>query len=1274
MYKTNKNSLKCLQWNANGLKKSTLDEFRSFLRLENPDVALLSETRWSDNFDATFHNYKLFRRDRKGKRGGGVAILVHVSIQCVPFHPPSSKLIESVGVSIETQEFGKVDVISVYCPSGDAHVDDLSDAYEALFDSPQSTNFIIGGDMNAHNPLWEVGRRSNNSGSVLSSLLLDSPGVFLVTPFNIGTRRCPQSGDLSTIDLILSSSDLTVNVTVRRGPHIGSDHLPVTSVFNATPQRAKRRPPKWSFKEEKWGKWNSDFTLLLNEHNFADITDPIVAYSCFVNSLIQTSKKFFKLSSPDASKSKEPGRPWFGPECKRHVALERLAIGEWLANLCTPFFKIQLKKVRAVKKRVIRKAKDQSWEKFVVDLNPQGGHSKLWSFTKSMTGRGAPPPIDGAALRDDSDELITAPDKKASIFLDKYAAASGRLPDSDPAMENFIEEEVNSERPNPLNAKITMQELDAALSSLKKKSACGKDLIHYEMLRNLSPENRETLLFLFNSLLFSGYVPADWKHAIVIPLLKPGKDSDKADSYRPISLTSCLCKLFEKILNNRVSWHLETKNILPVTQSGFRKNRCTIDNLVHLEHTIRSGFEQKKVTYAVFLDLSKAYDVTWITGLLYKLAKIGFSGAILRWFQGYLVGRSFSVRIGDFISEPRLIFTGVPQGGILSSNFFAIMLYDFPNPSLAYCDDISSYVTANSREEAERRMQPKLNKFELWAKKWHFHFAADKCCAIAFTRKYKPPPNPVFFIFGRRIRFVKETRFLGLIFDSKLLWKSHIQSVVNKIKKCKNLFSVLTYHKFGPRISTLITLFKSIVLSRVDYGLIVYGAAAASNLEAIDVALRGILRSILGAYKSTPVELLYSELGLETIAERRKWLASKYVLTLGHKPCNAAYATASQLFHSFKKWRKWTEPCLNPTIVKLRKKGYNIFTDDINFVPVAPAPPWALRPFDVKSFPMSKRKAMSNSSQARKHFEALLIDTPIGALHVYTDGSLCPDENSTAGAFVIPELKTEEAFCFVRNTSVFSAELLSIKLALAHIYSIETFHNEIWLFTDSLSSIQALSVYSIAPKHPVVTDTLNTIRNLSSAGIRVTLVWIPSHVGIPGNERADALASAECANRLSLIKNRLSPSEQIALRHSEWRVERLDQLKTCQKPSVQSSTTTPKLTPWFFHKSRLVSTILHRLRSGHNALNEHSNRIDATHDPMCRFCLEEVENAQHLLVECPYFERKRSPLENFFRRNNLAINLESILGLNPNLQSNPQFTIRNLLAELILNSELKFIV
>jgi len=145
---------------------------------------------------------------------------------------------------------------------------------------------------------------------------------------------------------------------------------------------------------------------------------------------------------------------------------------------------------------------------------------------------------------------------------------------------------MQSDEPNQLNPRLTPSELSSALAGLRP-STCGTDTIHNRMLTNLNVTNRKSLLHLFNRLFQTGCVPESWKEAAVIPLLKPEKPKEEASSYRPIALTSCLSKVFERVIGARLSWLLESKGSLPRFQSGFRKRRSTIDNLVQLEHRIK---------------------------------------------------------------------------------------------------------------------------------------------------------------------------------------------------------------------------------------------------------------------------------------------------------------------------------------------------------------------------------------------------------------------------------------------------------------------------------------------------------------------------------------------------------------------------------------------------------------------------------------------------------------------------------------------------------------
>ena len=107
--------------------------------------------------------------------------------------------------------------------------------------------------------------------------------------------------------------------------------------------------------------------------------------------------------------------------------------------------------------------------------------------------------------------------------------------------------------------------------------------IHYQLLKHLPDPSLTVLLNIFSSLSTSGSFPTTWHQAIVVPIPKPEKDRSDPNNYHPIALTSCLCKTMERMVNNRLVYYLESNNLITNLQSGFRKERSTVDQLIRLE-------------------------------------------------------------------------------------------------------------------------------------------------------------------------------------------------------------------------------------------------------------------------------------------------------------------------------------------------------------------------------------------------------------------------------------------------------------------------------------------------------------------------------------------------------------------------------------------------------------------------------------------------------------------------------------------------------------------
>ena len=155
---------------------------------------------------------------------------------------------------------------------------------------------------------------------------------------------------------------------------------------------------------------------------------------------------------------------------------------------------------------------------------------------------------------------------------------------------------------------ITLAELKKTIKRLKKKQPPGPDSISNEMIQHL--DNPEAAGHV-QPWLERSPVPQCWTEASMIPVLKKGKNTTKVLSYRPISLTSCVCKTMERIVNQRLQWYLDSESIIAPEQAGFRRYKITEDQTIHLAQVIEDAFQAPKVTSAAFIDLQRAFDTTW---------------------------------------------------------------------------------------------------------------------------------------------------------------------------------------------------------------------------------------------------------------------------------------------------------------------------------------------------------------------------------------------------------------------------------------------------------------------------------------------------------------------------------------------------------------------------------------------------------------------------------------------------------------------------------------
>ena len=370
------------------------------------------------------------------------------------------------------------------------------------------------------------------------------------------------------------------------------------------------------------------------------------------------------------------------------------------------------------------------------------------------------------------------------------------------------------------------------------------------------------------------------------------------------------------------------------------------------------------------------------------------------------------------------------------------------------------------------------------------------------------------------IPVVTTYKFLGLIFDNKLSWKPHINAVYNKCSRLLPLFYKMTRLRAAPSIASLLIMYKTLVRNIIDYGLIIYSTAAKSNLAKLDRLQNTFLRIILGSFPSTPLRHLYLETGIETIALRAIWLSMTYVIKLRSDKSNPNNHFVDSLLSNNCSFSSRNVPCLLQAINELKKCNFRMTNITSNSYI---APPWEPNPIQVIFSPISKTQALSCPAEANALYLQIVEKFSFQATHIYCDGSYSENHNRASASFFIPQLNISKSWTLRTGSSILSAELSAIDVALNTLYHLVHVEEEVVIFSDSSSALKILK--SKSQSHPIAMSIINTIYNYKSAGTRVTFVWIPSHVGIRHNETVDSLAQTENKNPSGLIQNALSFSE-----------------------------------------------------------------------------------------------------------------------------------------------------
>ncbi len=326
------------------------------------------------------------------------------------------------------------------------------------------------------------------------------------------------------------------------------------------------------------------------------------------------------------------------------------------------------------------------------------------------------------------------------------------------------------------------------ISLLKK--APGHDKISNVILKNLPNPAIAYINNIYNSILRTGYFPIIWKNSEIIPVPKPHKNHNNTESYRPISLLPSLSKILEKIILKRINNHLNITQSIPKHQ--FINKLSTSHQLLRISEHIHTVFQNKQHTVATFLDISQAFDRVWHPGLIYKLKSIGTPNYLLQIIKSFITDRTFTVTVEKHVSNPRRIKAGLPKVPPFHPPFQPIyILYTSDIPTSPYthiaqfADDTAIFMSHHSVSHICNKIQMHLKNIEDWSLKWKIKLNPSKSTAKIFSLRTFATPTPL-QINNNTIPWTpynQTVKYLGLNFDTRLTWKSHIATKIQQTTK-----------------------------------------------------------------------------------------------------------------------------------------------------------------------------------------------------------------------------------------------------------------------------------------------------------------------------------------------------------------------------------------------------------------------------------------------------------------------------------------------------------
>lgn len=845
-------------------------------------------------------NYNSLRSDRSKRKGGGSLLYIHDSLLITRSASHDDEFNNAV---ICTLDSPRLIIASVYRPPNATsnslkHLLDFLQEYIHEETEHQSSEVYILGDFNLPSMNWNTFMIDNNQGvesKTSSSLLKDFISKNFLTQLVKDTTRLK-----NTLDLILTNNDRDV-IEINCSETSLSDHKLVEcklgyNVLNRNNHPQMKTQPETSFSTvnvhaANYEDVNKDLCKVDWHELLCLCTDEDDDGSQFLELVRLTMLQLLIKHAPPRNinnhkvKKKDKKRSILYRR-KRKLNARLKTLKQHQPNSPTiKNLQDQISLINIDIRDVINDSIAKRERKAINNLkqNPRYFFSYAKKFSKLRSNIGP--------LRSDKGDLIDSSKDMAELLQKQYCSVF-----SDPSEAN-IKESLSSV-PNTDSSmssfNFTTDDIIRAIDELDAYSATSDEDIPAKVLKECKHFLAIPLHMIWKRSLHTGMIPPTLKTQYITPVYKKGNKTDPAN-YRPISLTSHVIKIFERVMRQNIVEYMEGHSMLTSQQHGFRKGRsCLTQLLDHMDNifnTLNSGNEVD----VIYLDYAKAFDKVDHNILLSKLQRYGFKDNVYAWLKQFLTNRKQTVMINGQKSTYQPVISGVPQGTVLGPILFILYINDLGNvvkssKVSSFADDtkishaiLSTNCTIELQHDLDavikwsdhNNMKLHEQKFELMTYKMHSSSLLDE---LPFTSEYSHYETPC----GMTLEASDTVKDLGVYLSHDCSWTPHINIIADNARRLAS-WTLGVFKDRSP--STMLTLFKTMIRPRLEYCCPLWNPHKIKDIQTLEDVQRHYTRKILGCQDMNYWERI-RHLKMHSLQRRRERYMIIHVWKIlnGHTP------------------------------------------------------------------------------------------------------------------------------------------------------------------------------------------------------------------------------------------------------------------------------------------------------------------------------------------------------------------------------------------------------